>query len=156
MHQFYAWVMEPIVLNRFLRNFSWQLYFLQSFCQKTAEKKSFKKYVFLYFVLFQMDSFLISQHTSYWTVASLRSFNQYYDLVSHTIHVVSLNWLRTIAFRETFHEHFILISKGFVRRLLRGDRKKNYIFKFRFWLRSQSRASNHGFLPNKITFCLLD
>ena len=38
-----------IAYNRFLRNFSWQFYFYtQSFCQKSAERKSPKKYFFIF------------------------------------------------------------------------------------------------------------
>ena len=42
---------EDPIPNRFLRNFfSWQIYLLQSFCQKSVERKPPKKYFFLYFV----------------------------------------------------------------------------------------------------------
>ena len=51
----------------FLTNFLWQFYLLSSFCQKSAERKSPKKY-FLYFVSMPGLGFkpwLYVQHTTY-------------------------------------------------------------------------------------------
>ena len=63
-------------MKDFLRDSSWQFYLFSEFCQKSAERKSPKKY---FFFIFRFDVWpgartlalrLISQHTTYKTTAT--------------------------------------------------------------------------------------
>ena len=93
----------------------WQTFFyFQSFCQKSAERKSPKKY-FSYFVLISGlgfvygDFFLINLLK--WL---LQTFSQDYEAASYTVHVVCVNcktYMLTVDFKETI----LLLYTEFVR-----------------------------------------
>ena len=88
------------------------------------------------------------------------------DLVSHTTYVVCFNfihkWRRTYSlktfandrlfFLETFHGNFILLSRVFVRNLLRGSRQSKSLFVFCFNVWPGTRTLAFRLISQHITY----
>ena len=139
--------------DKFLRNFSWQFYLLSEVLEEICWNGVSEEILFI----FCFDIWpgvrtpawrLISQHTTYYTMATSSLFNTCWhtyiighydpsiriiDLVSHITYVVCVNFIhkwRDLQFKvdferqifwETFHGNFIY----FARNLLRGNRRRN-------------------------------
>ena len=55
--------LKPTPKDRFVRSFSWQFYYLQRFCQKSAERKSPKKYFHNFILMSDLRTFPLIKPT---------------------------------------------------------------------------------------------
>ena len=84
------------------------------------------------------------------------SFSQEYKLVSHTIDVVCVNFIRTTDFWEICSRQSYIFSEFFGRNLLRRDHRRNIFFFFHisFWCLAWN--FNPDPTTNKPTHYILD
>ena len=99
----------------------------QSFCQKSFERKSSKKY-FLYFVLMSglgFDPFTANKPTHY--------LLDYGDFTTHTTHCLCVNFIREWRITQfpTANNRFLrnfFMSIKFTKNLVRGNRRSNTFY----------------------------